>query len=137
MNGLNLHRKDTSNSGKKALVFVKSSFDDNNVSQLNVERPWFSEPEGFIWPNHDTGRILPPKSKMNITNSSSNRLEKLPGVEPQTGPKIIKSILKSCSTKKAKTLKGVIITKSNTSSPPTKETKMIQFPKDIQLQLEN
>ncbi|GJR98117.1 hypothetical protein Tco_0270291 [Tanacetum coccineum] len=34
-------------------------------------------------------------------------LEKLVGVEPQTGPKTIKSILKSCSNRKAETSKDV------------------------------
>ncbi|GJS21482.1 zinc finger, CCHC-type containing protein [Tanacetum coccineum] len=55
--------KDSSSSRKKDLVSVKSSSDNNNVSKLNVERPWFSKAEGLILPNHGTGRILPPESQ--------------------------------------------------------------------------
>ncbi|GJW23756.1 hypothetical protein Tco_0034378 [Tanacetum coccineum] len=43
-----------------------------------VERPWLSEAEGFILPNHDTGRILPAESQRNtidppvaVTDSSA------------------------------------------------------------------
>ncbi|GKF53986.1 hypothetical protein Tco_0160896, partial [Tanacetum coccineum] len=45
-------------------------------------------------------------------------LEKLAGAEPVFGPKTIKSILKSNSTFKAKTLKGMTI--NEPSSAPTK-----------------
>ncbi|GKD62347.1 hypothetical protein Tco_1299856, partial [Tanacetum coccineum] len=48
-------------------------------------------------------------------------LEKLTGAEPVSGPKTIKLILKSKSTFKAETLKGVIINES--SLAPTKENK--------------
>nr|GEU64228.1 retrovirus-related Pol polyprotein from transposon TNT 1-94 [Tanacetum cinerariifolium] len=54
----------------KDLVFVKSLADDTKVTILGVERPWLSKAEGFILPNHDTGRILPSESQRNITNSS-------------------------------------------------------------------
>ncbi|GKD61652.1 retrovirus-related pol polyprotein from transposon TNT 1-94, partial [Tanacetum coccineum] len=40
------------------------------VSIHGVERPWLSEAEGFILPNHDTGRILPAESQRNITDPS-------------------------------------------------------------------
>ncbi|GKB87126.1 hypothetical protein Tco_0959398 [Tanacetum coccineum] len=83
-------------------------------------------------PNHDTGRILPAESQRNITDpsvavtdssateyDSANKysvcstplppLKKLDSVEPISGPKTIKSILRSKSTFKAETLKGVII----------------------------
>ncbi|GJZ76108.1 retrovirus-related pol polyprotein from transposon TNT 1-94, partial [Tanacetum coccineum] len=97
-------------SGQKDLVFVKSSTDNINVSIPGVERPWLSEAEGFILPNHDTvcSTPLPP-------------LKKLDGVEPISGPKTIKSILKSKSTFKAETLKGVII--NEPSSAPAKDNK--------------
>ncbi|GJY43289.1 hypothetical protein Tco_0431502 [Tanacetum coccineum] len=100
------------------LVFVKSSSEDTKVSILGVERPWLSEAEGFTLPNHDTGRILPAESQVKITDplvaitdSSAIEydlvdessvcstllppLEKLTGAEPISGPKTIKSILKS------------------------------------------
>ncbi|GJS76190.1 hypothetical protein Tco_0726071 [Tanacetum coccineum] len=80
---------------------------------------------GFILPNHDTGRILQAESQRNtfdplviVTDSSATEydsadessvcstplplLKKLDGVEPIFGPKTIKSILKSKSTLKKK-----------------------------------
>ncbi|GJX35938.1 hypothetical protein Tco_0247495 [Tanacetum coccineum] len=108
----------------------------------NVKRPWLFETEGFNLPNHDTGIILPSESQVKITNSSANVtyslvtgydsaeesssvcstplpiLEKLAGVELVSGPKTIKSILKSCSTIKTDTLKGVIINEPTHSSAP-------------------
>ncbi|GJT99427.1 hypothetical protein Tco_1109766 [Tanacetum coccineum] len=62
--------EDTSSSGQKYLVFIKSSFVDNNVSKINVKRSWFSKAEGLILTNYDTGRILPPESQVNVTDSS-------------------------------------------------------------------
>ncbi|GJY82811.1 hypothetical protein Tco_0496187 [Tanacetum coccineum] len=136
--------------GQKDLVFVKSSADDTKVSIPGVERPWLSEAEGFILPNHDTGRILPAESQRNttdpsvaVTDSSATDydsadessvcstplppLKKLDGAEPISGPKTIKSILRSKSTFKAETLKGVIINepssalaKNNKSSSASK-----------------
>ncbi|GJW37092.1 hypothetical protein Tco_0060012, partial [Tanacetum coccineum] len=128
-------------SEQKDSVFVKYLTDDTKVSIPNVERPWLSEVEGANLPNHDNGRILPSESHVNITNSlvtlsitnssvthydlakeSSSvcsiplpLLEKLDGVEPLSGPKTIKSILKSCSTAKTDTLKGVIINEPTNS----------------------
>ncbi|GKE54612.1 hypothetical protein Tco_1489768 [Tanacetum coccineum] len=106
--------------------------DDTKVSILGVERPWLSEAKGFIFPNNDTGRILPAESQRDTTDppvavtdssaidyDSANEssvcstlippLEKLDGVELVSGPKTIKLILKSKSTFKAEALKGAII----------------------------
>ncbi|GJY84904.1 retrovirus-related pol polyprotein from transposon TNT 1-94 [Tanacetum coccineum] len=86
----------------------------------------------FILPNHDTGRILPAESQRNtidpsvvVTDSSAPEydsadessvcstplplLKKLDGVEPISRSKTIKSILRSKSTFKAESLKGVTI----------------------------
>ncbi|GJV23900.1 retrovirus-related pol polyprotein from transposon TNT 1-94 [Tanacetum coccineum] len=129
--GVDQLTKDPSSSGQKDPVFVKSLADDTKVSIPGVE-PWLSKAEGFIFPNHDTGRILPAESQRNtidpsvaVTDSSvidydyadeylvcSNplpSLKKLDGVEPTSGPKTIKSILRSKSIFKAETLKGVIL----------------------------
>ncbi|GKF04489.1 hypothetical protein Tco_0035157 [Tanacetum coccineum] len=115
---------------QKDLVFVKSSADDTKVFIPGVERPWLSEADGFLLPNHDTGRILPIKSQRNTTHpsvvlidSSTTKydsadessvcstplppLKKLNGVEPISISKTIKSILRLKSTFKDKTLKGV------------------------------
>ncbi|GJW72355.1 reverse transcriptase domain-containing protein [Tanacetum coccineum] len=69
-------------SGKKDLVFVKSLADDTKVSIPSVKRPWLSEAEGFILPNHDIGRILPLESQRNtidpsvaVTNSSATEYD--------------------------------------------------------------
>ncbi|GJV80229.1 hypothetical protein Tco_1516099 [Tanacetum coccineum] len=136
--------EDPSSSRQKDLVFVKSSADDTKVSIPGVERPWLSEAEGFILPNHDTGRILPAESQRNTTDPSVDvtessatdydssdessvystplpPLKKLDDVEPISGPKTIKSILRSKSTFKAETLKDVII--NEPSSSPAKDNK--------------
>ncbi|GJW06682.1 hypothetical protein Tco_1569105 [Tanacetum coccineum] len=139
--GVDQLTEDPSNSGQKDLVFVKSSADDTKVSIPGVERPWLSKAKGFILPNHDTSRILPPVSQRNTTDpsvavidSSATEydsadessvcstplppLNKLNGAKPDSGPKTIKSILKSKSTFKAETLKGAII--NEPSSAPVK-----------------
>nr|GEW15802.1 uncharacterized mitochondrial protein AtMg00810-like [Tanacetum cinerariifolium] len=123
--------KDSSSSEQKDIIFVKSSVDDKKMPILSVERPWLSEAEGFILPNHDIGRILLAESERNttkplvaVTDSSVTYydstdeslfcstplppLKKLGGAEPIFGPKTIKLILRSKSTFKAETLKGVI-----------------------------
>ncbi|GKD09865.1 hypothetical protein Tco_1189550 [Tanacetum coccineum] len=130
--GVDQLTKDPSSSGQKDLVFIKSSADDTKVSIPGVERPWLSKAEGFILPKHDTGRILPAESQRNTTDPSVAvtdssvidydyadeylvcstplpPLKKLDGVEPISGPKTIKSILRSKSIFKAKTSKGVIL----------------------------
>ncbi|GJU36641.1 retrovirus-related pol polyprotein from transposon TNT 1-94 [Tanacetum coccineum] len=124
--------EDSSSSGLKDLVFIKSSADDTKVSIPGVERPWFFEAEGFILPNHDTSRILLAESQRNttdplvaVTGSSMTDydstdeslvcsiplppLKKLDGAEPISGPKTIKLVLRSKSTFKAEALKCVII----------------------------
>ncbi|GJW82983.1 hypothetical protein Tco_0156128 [Tanacetum coccineum] len=121
-----------------------------NVSIPAVERPWLSEAEGFKLPNHDTGRILPDESQVksidplvNITDSSVTDydsadeasvcsislppLKKLAGAKPVSGPKTIKSIMKSNSTFKAETLKGVTI--NEPTSAPAKSNKNVSASK--------
>ncbi|GJT25820.1 retrovirus-related pol polyprotein from transposon TNT 1-94, partial [Tanacetum coccineum] len=102
---------------EKDLVFVKSSADDIKGSIPGVGRCWLSEAKGLILPNHDTGRILPADSQRNTTDPSVSvndssaseydsadessvcstplpPLKKLDDVEPISGPKTIKSILR-------------------------------------------
>ncbi|GKC25355.1 hypothetical protein Tco_1027505, partial [Tanacetum coccineum] len=142
--GVDQLTEDPSSSGQKDLVFVKSLADDTKVSIPSVEGLWLSKAEGFILPNHDTGRILPAEYQRNtidpsvvvtdslateydlsdessVCNTPLPLLKKLNGVEPTSGPKTIKSILRSKSTFKAKTLKGDIINKP--SSAPDKGNK--------------
>ncbi|GJZ14312.1 retrovirus-related pol polyprotein from transposon TNT 1-94 [Tanacetum coccineum] len=124
---------DSSISRQTDLVFVKSSSKDSNVSKLNVKRPWLSEAEGFNLPNHDTGRILSIESHMNGTdcsvtvNVTDSSVTDYDSSEESTST--IKSILKSCSTRKAETSKGVIIYERNNSSTPAKGNKTVSAPK--------
>ncbi|GKD56163.1 retrovirus-related pol polyprotein from transposon TNT 1-94 [Tanacetum coccineum] len=109
-----------------------------------VERPWLSEAKGFILPNLDTSRILPPESHtktieppVTVTDSSATDydsadessvcstpippLEKPGGAKPVSKPKAIKLILKSNSTFKMEALKNVSI--NEPSSAPAKINK--------------
>ncbi|GKD98050.1 hypothetical protein Tco_1381947, partial [Tanacetum coccineum] len=148
--GLDQLNEDPSSSGQTNLVFVKSSTKDTKVSIPGVERPSFSEAGGFTLLNHDTGIILLAKSQVTIidasvtiTDSSATEydsadessvcstplplLEKLAGVEPISGPKTIKSILKPNSTFKPETLKGDTI--NEPSSTPAKDNKNVSASK--------
>ncbi|GJX04315.1 retrovirus-related pol polyprotein from transposon TNT 1-94 [Tanacetum coccineum] len=113
--GVDQLTEDPSSSGQKDLAFVKSSADDKKVSIPGIERPWLSEAEGFILPNHDTA------DKSLVCSTPLPPLKKLDGAESISGPKTIKSILRSKSTFKAKTLKCVII--NEPSSAPVKGNK--------------
>nr|GEV61783.1 hypothetical protein [Tanacetum cinerariifolium] len=64
-----------------------------------------------------------------VCSTSFPPLEKLVGAEPIFGPKIIKSILKSCSTIKIDTLKVVIINEPTHSPAPAKGNKNISISK--------
>ncbi|GJW06409.1 retrovirus-related pol polyprotein from transposon TNT 1-94 [Tanacetum coccineum] len=122
----------TSSSGPKDPVFVKSSADNSEVSITGSDKPKLSGAEDLTMSNHDTGKVPSNESQRNITNhsvvvSDSSvtdydsadeslvcstpllSLKKLDGAEPVSGPKTIKSILKSKSTFKAETLKGITI----------------------------
>ncbi|GJW67157.1 hypothetical protein Tco_0121581 [Tanacetum coccineum] len=101
--------EDTSSSGPKDPVFVKSSADNSKESITCSNKPKLSEMKDSTMLNHDTGKHpLPP-------------LEKLTGAKPVSGPKTIKLILKSKSTFKAETLKGITINKP--SSAPARGNK--------------
>ncbi|GJR48333.1 retrovirus-related pol polyprotein from transposon TNT 1-94 [Tanacetum coccineum] len=158
---INQLTEDPSNSGQKDIVFVKSLADDTKVSILGVERPWLSEAKGFIFPNNDTGRILPAESQRDTTDppvavtdssaidyDSANEslvcstlippLEKLDGVELVSGPKTIKLILKSKSTFKAEALKGAIINEpSSTSVKGNKSTSALKVNSTLAGKLKN
>ncbi|GJU63995.1 hypothetical protein Tco_1245830 [Tanacetum coccineum] len=140
--GINQLTEDTFSSRPKYLIFIKSSAD--NVSITDSNKPRLFEAENSTISNHDTGKIPVVKSQRNITDPSvavtessvTNYdsadeslvcstplppLKKLDGVEPISGPKTIKSILKSKSTFKTETLNGIIINKP--SSAPARGNK--------------
>ncbi|GKB71139.1 retrovirus-related pol polyprotein from transposon TNT 1-94 [Tanacetum coccineum] len=107
--GIDQFTEDTSSSGPKDPVFVKSLADNSEVSITGSNKPMLSEDEDSTISNHDIGKHpLPP-------------LEKLAGAKPVPGLKTIKSNLKSSPTFKAKTLKD--ITLKEPSSAPAKDNK--------------
>ncbi|GJS24704.1 hypothetical protein Tco_0453336 [Tanacetum coccineum] len=55
--GIDQLTEDTSNSGPKDLVFVKSSADNSNVSITSSNKPRLSKAEDSTLPNHDTGKV--------------------------------------------------------------------------------
>ncbi|GJR37788.1 retrovirus-related pol polyprotein from transposon TNT 1-94 [Tanacetum coccineum] len=91
--GIDQLTEDTSSSGLKDPVFVKSSADNSEISITGSNIPKLFEDEDSTLSNHDTGKHPLPS------------LEKLTVNEPVYGPKTIKSILKLKSTFKAETLK--------------------------------
>ncbi|GJY38877.1 retrovirus-related pol polyprotein from transposon TNT 1-94 [Tanacetum coccineum] len=124
--GIDQLTEDTFSFGPKDLIFVESSAD--NVSITNSNQPRLSEAENSTILNHGTGKIPSVKSQTNTTDPSVavteslatnydsadesldcstplHPLKKLNGAELVSGPKTIKSILKSKSTFKAETLK--------------------------------
>ncbi|GJY93988.1 hypothetical protein Tco_0509770 [Tanacetum coccineum] len=113
-----------------------------SITSSNLHKS--SEAEDSTLPNHDTDEVPSNKSQRNtidpsviVSDSPASdydsadessvcstpllSLKKLDGVEPGFGPKTIKSILKSKSTFKAETLKG--ITLNEPSSAPARGNK--------------
>ncbi|GKE01831.1 hypothetical protein Tco_1389814, partial [Tanacetum coccineum] len=142
--GIDQLTKDTSSSGPKDLVFIKSSAHNSEMSITGSNKPKLYGVKVFTLSNHDTGKVPLNESQKNTTDhsvvvsdssvtdyDSANDslvcstllppLEKLTSAKPVSGPKTIKSILKSKSTFKAETLKGIIINKP--SSAPVKGNK--------------
>ncbi|GJY15150.1 putative reverse transcriptase domain-containing protein [Tanacetum coccineum] len=131
--------EDTSSSGPKDPVFIKSSADNLEMSITRSNKPKLFGAEDFTLSNLDTGKVPSNESQRNTTDHSiivsdssvtdydstdkslvcSTQLpplEKLIGVEPVYGPKTIKLILKSKFTFKAETLKGITINEPSSAS---------------------
>ncbi|GJX18956.1 retrovirus-related pol polyprotein from transposon TNT 1-94 [Tanacetum coccineum] len=142
--GIDQLTEDTSSSGLKDLVFVKSSTDNSDISITGSNKPKLSKTEDSTLSNHDTGKVPSNESQRNTTDhsvvvsdssatdydsadessvcsTSLPPLEKLTGAEPVPRPKTIKSILKSKSTFKTETLKGITI--NEPSSAPARGNK--------------
>ncbi|GKE40363.1 retrovirus-related pol polyprotein from transposon TNT 1-94, partial [Tanacetum coccineum] len=115
-------------SGPKDLVFIKSLAHNSEMSITGSNKPKLSGAKDFTLSNHDIGKVPSNESQKNTTDhsvvfsdspvtdyDSANDssvystplppLEKLTSAKPISGPKTIKSILKSNSTFKAETLK--------------------------------
>ncbi|GJX46688.1 hypothetical protein Tco_0271878, partial [Tanacetum coccineum] len=111
--GVDQLTEDPSSSRQKDLVFVKSLADHTKVSKPSVERPWLSKAKDVT----DSLAIeYDSADESSVCSTPLPPLKKLDGVEPISGPKTIKSILRSKSTFKAKTLKGVTIIENNLST---------------------
>nr|GFA80515.1 hypothetical protein [Tanacetum cinerariifolium] len=140
----------------KGLIAKAYEWDEEEVSSDDNEIVELSKAEGFIFPNHDTGRILPVESQRNttdpsvaVTDSSATdydsvnessvcstplpSLKKLDGVEPVSRPKTIKSILKSKSAFKAEALKCVII--NEPYSAPVDKLKNVKIKDNLPLSI--
>ncbi|GJY10745.1 retrovirus-related pol polyprotein from transposon TNT 1-94 [Tanacetum coccineum] len=112
--------EDTSNFESKEPVFVKSSVDNSDMPITNSN----------IHKNKIDPSVAITKSLVTNYNSTDESSvcstplpppKKLDGPEPISGPKTIKSILKSKSTFKVETLKGIII--NEPSSAPVRGNK--------------
>ncbi|GJY60058.1 hypothetical protein Tco_0459950 [Tanacetum coccineum] len=68
--------------------------EDIKVSIPGVERPWLSQAEGFTLLNHDSATEYDSAHESLVCSTPLPLLDKLDGVEPVSGPKTIKSILK-------------------------------------------
>ncbi|GKD16279.1 hypothetical protein Tco_1205437 [Tanacetum coccineum] len=68
MMGIDQLTEDTSSSGPKDPVFVKSSADNSYVSITGSNKPKLSEAEDSTLPNHDTGKVPSNESQRNTTD---------------------------------------------------------------------
>ncbi|GJY46849.1 hypothetical protein Tco_0435912 [Tanacetum coccineum] len=153
-------------------VFVKSLANNSEVSITGSNKPKLSEAEDSTLSNHDTGNVSSNESERNTTDhsvvisdssatdyDSANEssvcstphptLEKLTGAKLVSGPKTIKSILKSKFTFKAKTLNGITINEpssapargnksslvSKTNSTPARKLKNVKMEDDPPLSI--
>ncbi|GJU49122.1 hypothetical protein Tco_1218677 [Tanacetum coccineum] len=105
--GVDQLTKDPSSSGQKDLVFVKSLANDTKVSLPAESQRNTTDPSLDVTDSSTTDYDLADESSVCSTPLSPPK--KLDGNEPISGRKTIKSILRSKSTFKAETLKGVII----------------------------
>ncbi|GKD89190.1 hypothetical protein Tco_1364697, partial [Tanacetum coccineum] len=142
--GIGQLTEDTSSCGLKDMVFIKSLADNSDMSITSSNLHKSSEAEDSTLPNHDTDEVPSKKSQRNtidpsvvVSDSPASDydsadeslvcsthllpLKKLDSVEHGFGPKTVKSILKSNSTFKAETLKG--ITLNEPSSAPARGNK--------------
>ncbi|GJW17706.1 retrovirus-related pol polyprotein from transposon TNT 1-94 [Tanacetum coccineum] len=142
---INQLTEDTSSFRSKDPVFVKSLTDNSDMSITSSNIPKSSETKDSTLPNQDTDEVPSNESQRNITNpsvvvsdssatdyDSANEslvcstplllLKKLDGAELVSGPKTIKSILKSKSTFEAETLKGIIINEPSSAPARSKSS---------------
>ncbi|GJY72702.1 hypothetical protein Tco_0476405 [Tanacetum coccineum] len=112
--GVDQLTKDPSSSGEKDLVFVKSLADVTKVTLLTKSQRNITDPLVAITDSSMTNYDSSDESL--VCSTPLPLLKKLDGAEPVSGPKTIKSFLRSKSTFKAETLKGVIINETSSAS---------------------
>nr|GEU39320.1 hypothetical protein [Tanacetum cinerariifolium] len=93
-----------SSSASAPSSFSSKNKDNSDMSITSSNLHNLSEAEDSTLPNHNTEA-----DKSSICSTPLLPLKKLDGAEPSYGPKTIKSILKSKSTFKTKTLKGITL----------------------------
>ncbi|GKB41209.1 retrovirus-related pol polyprotein from transposon TNT 1-94 [Tanacetum coccineum] len=117
--------EEPSSSGQTDLIFLKYLADDIEVSIPAVSQIKATDPLVAITDSSASEHDLANESS--VCSTPFPPLEKIVGAEPVSEPMTIKSILKSKSTFKAETLKGVIIKES--SSAPAKVNKDVSASK--------
>ncbi|GJY39132.1 hypothetical protein Tco_0425496 [Tanacetum coccineum] len=113
--GVDQLTEDPSCSEQKDIVFVKSSADDTKLSHKETIDPLVAVTNSSAT-DYDSADVS------SVCSTPLPPLKKLDGAEPVSRPKTIKSFLRSKSTFKAETLKGVII--NEPSSAPAKGNKI-------------
>ncbi|GJZ40207.1 hypothetical protein Tco_0586770 [Tanacetum coccineum] len=93
--GIDQLTEDTSSSGPKDPVFVKSLADNSEVSIIGSNKPKLFEAEDSTLSSHDTATDYDSADESLVCNTPVPLLEKLAGAKHVLGPKIIKSNLKS------------------------------------------
>nr|GEZ44257.1 hypothetical protein [Tanacetum cinerariifolium] len=111
--------EDPSSFGQKDLVFVKSLADDTKV--ILPAKSQRNKTDHLVTIIDSSATHYDSANGSSVCSTHLPSQEKLDGTEPISRPKTSKSILKSKSTNKAETLKGVIINES--SSAPAKVNK--------------
>ncbi|GJX37471.1 hypothetical protein Tco_0250774 [Tanacetum coccineum] len=111
--------EDPSSSGLKDLVFIKSSVNNTKASILGVERPWLSEAKVAVIDSSETEYDSAEESS--VCSIFFLPLEKPSDAKTVSGPKAVKTTLKSISTFNAEDLKGII--PNELSSAPAQENK--------------
>ncbi|GKF02649.1 hypothetical protein Tco_0029572, partial [Tanacetum coccineum] len=98
------------------------------VITVTRNKPKLSGAKDFTLSNHDTVTYYDSADESSVCSTSLPPQEKPTGAKPVSGPKTIKSILKSKFTFKAETLKGIII--NEPSSAPASKLKNVKIEDD-------
>ncbi|GKC77489.1 hypothetical protein Tco_1128263 [Tanacetum coccineum] len=127
------HAEDPSSSGQTDLVFVKSLADDTIViipveSQVKVTDSLVQVTDSLVQFTDSSVTDYDSVDESSVCSTLLPLLEKLASDELISGPKTIKSILKSNSTFKVETLEGVTINKP--TSAPAKGNKNVSASKN-------